>query len=321
VKSSLARIALFAGLAAAAGCSNQPLPLSAQAGSTIVIPIDPQPPASLGYGGTELADPQRGSLVYVLCEGDPGPPVPLPVCDPPGDCELTTRFSLLAEHDPRSANARDAVIGARAQAFSVVDIPSDAPPGEHALCVVRRDAQGIDHPVELVAPSAWEPTFTLRILPASVPVDGEPPVVGAPNPSEVWSWFSQSWVPKQDALPQLAPEPTLDIRFVESPGSEVPVPLHAVDLVVVYPENVIDAVRAVPPTGLRNASFWIQPIAPGWIRIRGAAGDAFDELGLVFRLNAPATPLEVDDVQVALLATGDRNGAALTASPQLGAIR
>ena len=65
-----------------AGCQMRPVPLSAQAGSTIALPLDwLRTPAA--HGGTEYDDPQRGELVFAL-----GAPVEQ------GGLELTTRVTL-----------------------------------------------------------------------------------------------------------------------------------------------------------------------------------------------------------------------------------
>jgi hypothetical protein len=307
------RLALLAvcGAAAQLGCSMSPLPLSAQAGSTVLVPIEyQQAEEGIGFGGTQLADPQRGQLVYSLCQGYP---------PQPGGFELVTRFTLVVEHDPRSANARDAVTSGRSQAISVVDIPATATPGHHPLCVVRRDAAG-DHPVLLDESGIWGPILTLDILPEEVAAGSET-IVGAPSPLEVFSWYPGGFVPKPESLPHLIPQPTIEIHFVDSTTGET-LPLHAVDLLIAYPEAVITPSRAVPPTGLRNSSFWHTPLWPGAVRVQGAAGDPFDRLGLAFALDAPATEvLDIGDVAVVLLQAGGRNGESLTASAAVGLIR
>lgn len=290
---ALGLAAVVASAAMLLGCSMNPLPLSAQAGSTVLIPVEFQQ-ATLGFGGADFADPQRGELVYSLGSGDP---------PGPGGLELVTRFTILGAHDPRSANAADAVTSGRVLALSVVDIPATAPPGRHRLYVVRRDAAG-DHPLNDALP---RPSLGIRILPPSIEAGGET-IVGAPSPLEAWSWLTRSWWPGERALAQLIPDPTLEIALTH-PVSAQPVALHALTLVVTYPESVIDVTRAIPPPGLRNASFWIEPLAPGVVRVQAAAGDPFDRLGIVFRLDHPSTILDPDAVTSYVVVSGDRNGA------------
>ncbi|HVN38212.1 MAG TPA: hypothetical protein VMW19_08595 [Myxococcota bacterium] len=278
-------------LAGALACTMNPLPLSAQAGSTILVPIEFQQ-ATLGFGGTQLADPQRGVLVYSL-DSPPGRNV----------FELQTRFTLLAEHDPRSANARDAVTSGRAPAISVVDIPANAPVGRHSLFVVRRDATG-DHPVYDDQNLASLPILSIEILPQTL---GS--IAGQSSPIDVWDPMAGAFVSKTSKIEELAPQPMLEISFDE--GSTGPRHLHAVELLVGYPESVINVTRVLPPDGLRNASLWFRSIAPGVIRVEAAAGDPFDRIRLAFQLDSPGTTLDPNDVVVLISKKGDRNGADL----------
>src|SRR5262245_59843903 len=104
------------------GCQTRPIPLSAQRGSTVVIPLS-WGTGLFGYGGTEYTDYQRGQMVFRL--------------DSLTGFELTTRFSTIAVASPRASFGATAT-SAGGQVVSLVDIPVGAPLGTHALYVVRK---------------------------------------------------------------------------------------------------------------------------------------------------------------------------------------
>jgi hypothetical protein len=108
-----------------AACALRPIPITAQRGSTIVVPLGGADVAT-AFGGTEVSDPQRGEMVYYL--QDSGGPV----------IELTTRASSLVASHPAAPWTRNAPMAIPYQMLSVVDIPQSAPYGAHPLYARRR---------------------------------------------------------------------------------------------------------------------------------------------------------------------------------------
>src|SRR5262245_27152442 len=153
------------------GCQTRPIPLSAQRGSTVVLPLS-WGTGLFGYGGTEYTDYQRGKMVFRL--------------DGAAGFELTTRFSTIAAPSPRAILGTSGSAGG--QVISLVDIPLAAPLGTHSVFVARNQG-GSDYP------------FTyggqLKILPESVTAGSET-ITGQSTPREAFSFWlgnSGSWSP------------------------------------------------------------------------------------------------------------------------------
>lgn len=213
-------IALVA--AVGAGCASYPVPLSAQAGSTIVIPLVATGAGNtvvVGFGGFSYTDHQRGTMVYQL--------------DGPGGFELETRFSIAAEpHGASVIAGGGAAFGNPPQILSVVDIPEDAPEGTHTLHVIRRLPSGEEFPGPTYDP-------VIKILPHSVDTtDQSETIVGDYTPSALANCTLQcGWAHLTD---DGVPRPRLRISIAGA-GSQI----GAFEMDVSYPDAVIDVVDAL----------------------------------------------------------------------------
>lgn len=250
--SALLAIVAVVGAAAGTGCTGQSLPQTAQAGSTVVLPFAVSDSAGLlplnevAYGGTDFEDPQRGRLVVRL-GGASGP-------------ALTTRFATLVAPPVTASTGPSA--GATAQTLLLVaDIPVDAPPGTHALALVReRTVGGVVEEVEVTPSPA-----TLRILPHEVTYQAEggalETATGTPTPTQMWA--GSSWQPFLPGTPLggpqggywwAIPEPSFGVALTGNvpPGSGSRF-VGYVELEIEYPASKIDVLRVVaeePAAGL-----------------------------------------------------------------------
>ena len=152
-------------LVAGVACHGRPFPLSAQAGSTIVIPMTDTENSALGpfgLGGSDYDDPQRGSLVVHLGSAT--------------GFALETRLAFIAA-PPVESQVGPWGGGFGRSLLLVVDIPTDAPLGVHDLYIVNeRTVDGVAEAVD-VTPAP----LTIAILPNTVNAGGEN-VVGEPTP-------------------------------------------------------------------------------------------------------------------------------------------
>ena len=301
-------------LLAIAGCMGNPIPLSAQAGSTIVVPysssdfdvfefVDP-----VGFGGTEVEDPQRGTLVLQL--------------DSFGGFELTTRLGLNAAA-PVEAPVGAGAAGWGSQLLLVVDIPTDAPLGTHDLVLVNRRVEG-GVPVDTqITPSPG----AIRILPTVVDAGGEL-VTGAATPGQFFS-PGAGFLPLKDFVDldgdgeldnffeNAVPEPSFGVQ-VSTPTGQVP-PGSAPRLIayasvdVTYPAGVIDIERVVA-TYPNDGLVWFEDDQLGNLTVyglslkkRGATG--LGPFRVVFSLDDPdAALLDLASVGATLDTARDQFG-------------
>lgn len=258
-----------------AACHGRPLPLSAQAGSTIAIPLANSRTEGLAFGGDDYTDHQRGRLVYQL--------------DGPGGFELDTRGSTVLYGPPEANIALQGESGI-AQFVSLVDIPSNAPLGTHTLYVVRRWIDPATGQVNEEPGPGYEGEIT--ILPPVVDANGEP-VTGAPTLFESYVCvFNCVW---DDVTPQVAnvvPRPTVQVDFDPAP--------HAIELSVTYPAGVVDVADAFETVTTRlnhRAEVWRLEDGPGVVSVSAVADSAaIPGVSVVFTL---------DDGSVAVLRPGD----------------
>jgi hypothetical protein len=168
-------LVLVAGAAAAVGCTSAPLPLAAQAGATIAIPVASEVAQEheIGYGSTLLAevgryDLQRGELQFHFAPQGAtaaftvSPRVVTRVGPDPGS---------LAAH----ANISEFNLLGLAQILALVDIPTTAQPGAYTIQIRRcRRTQpgGTCNPLSPDLP--YSRPFT--VLPGT----------GTPNPNTAW---------------------------------------------------------------------------------------------------------------------------------------
>ncbi|MCI0636440.1 MAG: hypothetical protein L0206_21360 [Actinobacteria bacterium] len=287
-------IALALAACSVPACQGRIAPLSAQQGSTILIPLMGDPaPEVVGYGGTLQEDYQRGTLVYQL--------------DGPGGEELVTRASSAVLPSPSAAITRDQP-RPKSQIVSLVDIPEKAPLGTHTLHVVRRRIEG-GEPVDYPGPAYNGP---LTILPQSliIDVDGTPvEVFGETTPFERWD--GTGWVDATDDVPFAIPRPELRITLANN--------VRAVELRVDYDPSVVDVVDAFEPPVLftsRLATVWYQDDEAGTVRVSAVApSTAFFRVSLVYTLvDGASAILDPADVDVTIEGAWDQNGSPITTS-------
>jgi hypothetical protein len=263
------------GAALALGCGARPLPLSAQAGSSIGIALAGEVSAgdSVGYGGELLRtrgryDDQRGELVFLLREDGSGV-----------ERELQTRIVTRVWPDPASeigmANQVDAVSAGFgiSQLLAILDIPASVPPGIYDLNVRRRrrDDSGASEALPAIL---YGQRFT--VLPPRV--GG---VDGAPTPSASYAGAFGSDVSAQ--LANLVPLP----KVVLSLPSPLP---HAAHLVVAYPAAKITprAVFEEQHLGRGSIVAWTDDPAAGRVSVDFVDPAAsVKALALVFEPKAP----------------------------------
>lgn len=300
----LPRLGLLTGALLALGltaCRTFPIPLSAQAGSTIAIPVANGGQAGLAYGGKDFTDYQRGELVYQL--------------DGAGGFELETRYTIAAAAHKASLLAAVPQLSTLSlpwtppvQVISVVDIPDDAPEGTHTFHIVRRQAgqPDVDMP---------DYTGTIQILPHSIPVNGgAETAVGTPTPNRITNCTSSCGF--VNLYKRVIPRPQVRISMDNA--------VAAFEMVVTYPSSIIDVVDAVREENTdaapnRDPMIWIDDDDAGTVTIKGVThpdgsgwGVVSGYLDLVFELVDGATQildLTQNPVQVSSLTAYDANGA------------
>lgn len=302
---SLSRSCLLPCLVAAglaSGCGARPLPLAAQAGSSVGIALSGEVAVgeAAGYGGQILAaigrhDDQRGELDFVLRDPVSG-----------AERELATRIVTRVHPDPASEigianqiNASAAGFGI-SQLLAIVDIPASTPPGSYEVRLHRRrrnDAGGKD---ELPAPVYGQP---LTVLPASV--GG---TQGAPTPSSAWAGAFGF-----DASVQLADLVPLPKAVLSLPAS----PPHAAHVVVTYPTAKIRprAVFEEQHLGRGSIVAWSDDPATGRVTIDFVDPAAsVKALALVFEPKAPLSGgrVALGEITVVSSTLYDREGAVRT---------
>jgi hypothetical protein len=250
-------------------CASYPVPLSAQKGSTIAIPIAAGEDQVVGYGGAMHTDHQRGSMVYRL-DSASGP-------------ELTTRFTVAsAPHAAAPLSTTSTNLSTPPQIVSIVDIPNSesVTEGPHTLRVFRRPTSGTD--VELV----FNPQLQIKILPQSVPTAGGN-VVGSSTPSvkanctPIWGCNFSSMV--GDAIPA----PRIDFYVQASDYNQN---ISAFEFDLDYPEDVIDIVDAYQVGDIMRVpndtgTVWVDDDGEGHARVTAVAHpDAFASPSNYWRL-------------------------------------
>ncbi len=264
---------LTGGLAA---CQGRIAPLSAQQGSTILIPLDgesgltPAERGRVGYGGSKVSDPQRGELVYRL--------------DGPSGFELVTLGSTRVKAD---------VVGV--QLVSLVEIPIDAPLGSHDLFVAhRRFDPATGSVVEQPGPDYHG---QLSILPSaisvSLPGGGSELIEGRPTPLEAFADIANGWVTIAPTwLQPVVPKPELRIAL------SADTPIWAVEGTVVVRAAVAELVdiRDASSSG-SPAVVWLKDLGVSW-SYHGYVGSA---AGTSAAISSLAFPFTLVDANAALL--------------------
>jgi hypothetical protein len=284
----------------AAACTGPVLPLSAQKGSTIVIPLtgaSAEERGEIGYGGTQVTDYQRGSLIYKL-DGPSGP-------------ELVTRgssFVLPSLASPIGYAGYNYVSG---QIVSIVDIPNTAAitTGTHSLYVVRR-FQGVDEPLAYPYPGQ------IAILPASIDVGGGVVVSGQSTPFSVAFEGSSVFTAIGPTVNSTVPKPQLKATF----GASV----YAAEVQLAYPTAVInvrdvtEAVWSFQGISHRAITWWSEP-SPGVLSISMLSSNPLRGVSVVFDLDDGANQI-LDPAQVTVQSVRGWNANGSPVATTLGAL-
>ncbi len=304
-------LALLAAAGVLPGCSSRPLPLTAQAGSSVAIALAGEAVMGnvVGYGSQVLAavgrhDDQRGELRFVLRDAVSG-----------SERALETRVVTRAWPDPASEiglrnYARSSSDGfGLAQLLAIVDVPEDVPAGSYDLQVRRQrrtDGGGVE---ELPGPVYSQP---LVVLPANV--GG---AVGAPTPSAGYAGAAGIDVTEQ--LADLVPLP----KVVLALPAQRP---HAAHVVIAYPASKVTPRAVIEEQHLGRGSIvaWTADPANGRITIDFVDPSAsVAALALVFEPNAAlsAGRIEVAEVTVMSATLYDQEGAVRSGTVTPTAIR
>jgi hypothetical protein len=298
---------LVAGLLCALGglaCHGRPVPTSAQAGSTIAIPLASTETAGLGglaklgFGGTDYDDPQRGSLAVYL--------------DSQGGFKLTTRLALLGAPPVESplgpsggAIGRNLVL--------VVDVPANAPVGVHNLVVVNeRMVDGVAQNT-VVTPAP----LSLAILPNQVVANGQI-VVGTPTPSTFF--VTPGELPFDDGttntLELAVPPPSFGLTVSTANGQVPPggagrfVAYAKIDLS--YPRDTIDIVRVVAVDPAKQLVWWEDDHVGGLrayvLTQSTVVPTGIGALRVVFALDQPTDTLDLAEISVSAFEARDQTG-------------
>ena len=310
----------------AVACSGQPVSLSAQAGSTIAIPIGGETVENgkLGYGGQVLAtgdppkyDDQRGELVVTLQDE----------ADPSRQFRLVTQAVVNAYPDPGSpvgiANivaVEEAPPVAISQALAIVDIPSptaDPPgptPGPYKILVSRRVRSSAAEP-PAYQPLTPSPLYSAMNYQLTI-------LDGAGTPTPLRGGTSGYDVDAKSGIRSLYPYPRIPLRLPLAGG----VTPSAAHMVVAYSPAKISVKSVFENLHLGRGSMmsFSDDPASGMLTIDLINGDplsAARDLSIAFELENPfgsgstggrATPA---DFTVQTLAVYDANGALVNSNP------
>jgi hypothetical protein len=291
--SALAILAAF--LWIVVGCQGPTLPLSAQQGSSILIPIgnvDTVEVGLIGYGGTLQQDRQRGQLNFFL--------------DGPNGTPLVTRATSIVEAPRQSPLGRATfTFSGEVAAFmvvSLVNIPATAAVGDHDLYVARQ--RGSEPPEEV--PYAGR----IKILPSPDAVTGIAGAVSSfiGSPLENGGPFGDLTY----FAPNMLPDPMILIAFDQ--------PLHAARLQVYVPPSMATIVDAIDPiqrgrSAAHPALVWTETSTPGTLIVSAIASRddlPIHRLAIVFKLNSSSAPLSPSDVVASIALATDELGAAIS---------
>lgn len=273
----LPRGLLLATLAAGAACSSQPLPLSAQAGSSVALAVAGEASygTTLGYDGTLLAaagrhDDQRGELLFVLRDPASGAEHPL-------ETQLVTRTRPDPASDAGLASriADELALYGIAQPLALLRIPAATPPGRYDVEIRRRRRLAGGGFESLPGPPYAQ---SLHVLPAQV--NG---VVGAPTALLGFAGAVELDVTRH--LAALVPHPKLVLRLPASPRPA------AAQLVISYPAAKLEILGAFEEQHLGHGS------VVGWRNDAAAGRVTLELVDPTFSVSALALAFELRDAQ------------------------
>jgi hypothetical protein len=270
-------------------CAYEPVPLAAQAGTTILLPLTGEwlDGEFIGYESevtrrSGLHDDQRGELLFTLREAAQ-----------PGGTEraLVNRWVTRVYPDPASALAMNdgASSGQLGQVLALLDVPAGTPPGHYVIEVSRRRRLGGLGTSHETLPAGGPGLPPIEVLPAEIdPSSGQPiekftsylPLVGGSATSP---------------FVELYPQPKLVVRFDWPPA--------AARLSLRYPTAKVRILGVVEDLHSSSGSIvrWHDSDPPGELTIDLVDPDRTTRaIAVVFDLIAPfATgPADVSDFDV-----------------------
>jgi hypothetical protein len=289
IQTTVLAIAGTLGMSLLVACGSQPIPMTAQAGSTITFTMELH--GNYGYGGSLLTskgifDDQRGQLIFELV--DPG--------DPTARHPLETVLVTRAFADPASTYHKPVIPG---QVIALVNIPADTPEGTYDLDVMR-ERRTSETTTELLAPPGYVGQIT--VLPHSIKAKGES-VVGTPTPLEgtLLGLFDD----RSNEIAATYPKPMLQLGF--APGNK-PRP-HAAHLVISYPASKMQPLWVIDLGARSSIVTWSIDEINAEITVDLASPDAKTRaLGIVFELVDPFGAGPVDLTDFALVSGSFYNG-------------
>ncbi len=264
-------------------CGGPPVPLQAQAGASVIIPLTGDQTSGMpviGFGSDLVEDPQRGELVYRL-RGT--------------ETELLTRATSSIQ-----VGFPSNLIGGDVQIVSLVDVPQDVDSGTYSIEVLRRfrDTAGFEQEEEIPYDGV------LSILPHELDFDCDATVdsVGAPTP---WRAIINGNFFDTLELAKLLLEqhPQLILRLDS--------PVSALELDLDYPPGVIEIedVTASPGSRTRQKVSWWEETAPGRASVAVLGRGDFQEVAVSFSLvDGGSQVLDPESVNVTILSTTDDEG-------------
>ena len=279
-----------------AACGGPSVPLQAQAGASVVIPLTGERvamPDLIGFGSDLVEDPQRGELVFRL---------------------RGTETELLTRATSAIRLGRSNKEGGHVQIVSLVDIPADSPVGTFPLDVVRRfrDATGSlqESPVPYLG--------VLSVLPHALDFDCDQTVdsVGTPTPWGVLLGEDVSFPIRADAQKRLVQHPELLLRLNGV--------ANAVELELDYPTGLIEIeeVTASPGPKTPQKISWWEEVTPGRASVAILGRDSFQEVAVAFSLVDGANQiLDPTSVSVTIRSATDAEGNELTRTVSSTTIR
>jgi hypothetical protein len=343
MKARLLACAVSAVMLAVGACSGKPVQLTAQAGSTIVIPLNIGAKADnalglsrvgyevdlpAGVAGFEYADPQRGRLVVEL--SDPQDPLKTPVA------ELLTRWVFLAE-PPTASKLEQIRTWAGREVLIVADIPDDLGlEGLYGLEIrwKRWNPTTASEDVELALGEPYFGQITIIPSPLTIDHDDDPGTpdrtftgtstdfLYAPGGSG-WSYISEGLNPAG-----AVPLPSFGIEIRETGAASHSSWLAYAEVEVDYPADTITIEDVVLSEPHRGRVWWVDQPQSNLLKVyttlfvpftnengfvKSFVSDAMDlkasPLRVVFDLKDPATAiLDLADVAPTLKRATDEAG-------------
>ena len=321
-------------------CTGKPVQLTAQAGSTIVIPLNLGARADnalgldhIGYGvtlpqgmaGTEYSDPQRGKLVVEL-EGS-------------GGRTLLTRWVFLAD-PPAGSKLEQIRTWAGREVFLVADIPADLS-GVFSLELYwerfNPEAQpGQENERELALGEPYFGQMTIIPSPLIIDHDDDPgtadrtftgtstPFLYAEGLND-WNYGSYGFQP-ENAIP--LPSFGIEIHEPAAPASHGGSWLAYAEIDVTYPEDTISIQDVVLSESHRGRVWWVDHLQSGSLRVYVTNFIPFtNEQGLIGAYVSGARDLKASPLRVVfdlkspgsdLLETADLTTTLTRATDELG---